>query len=183
MSTPTRTTSRPRSTSGSRRTPRLSARSSRSNPPRGTRSRARHEGVPRPAPRHPLCRATSHALTAPKGRCRRIRHRLLTAAALGSVALLALAGCGAGAADGDDETMTIGFLPSWTDAVNNAYLLQDQFEKMGFTVEMEELTEPGLLYTALAEGDVDNEFDDGDEPAAIDAWLAEYGDQFEWVVD
>ncbi|WP_196215820.1 glycine betaine ABC transporter substrate-binding protein [Microbacterium sp. ZXX196] len=79
--------------------------------------------------------------------------------------------------------MTIGFLPSWTDAVNNAYLLQDQFEKMGFTVEMEELTEPGLLYTALAEGDVDNEFDDGDEPAAIDAWLAEYGDQFEWVVD
>ncbi|NHI16938.1 glycine betaine ABC transporter substrate-binding protein [Microbacterium excoecariae] len=108
----------------------------------------------------------------------RIRHRLLTTAALGSVSLLALAGCGAGAADGDDETITIGFLPSWTDAVNNAYLLQDQFEKMGFTVEMEELTEPGLLYTALAEGDVDI-YPSAWSDISQAAYMDEYSDRIE----
>lgn len=82
--------------------------------------------------------------------------------ALGLTSSLALVGCTTGAADAQDDaqdeskgTITVGYLPSWTDAVNNAFLLQDQLEKIGYTVEMQTLTEPGMLYTALAEGDVD----------------------------
>jgi glycine betaine/proline transport system substrate-binding protein len=78
---------------------------------------------------------------------------------LGLGGALALTGCTtAGATDASDNskgTITIGYLPSWTDAVNNAFLLEDQFTKLGYTVELETLTEPGMLYTALAEGDVD----------------------------
>lgn len=79
---------------------------------------------------------------------------------LGLAGSLALTGCAAGddsagASGGENETITIGYLPSWTDAVNNAFLLQDQFEKMGYTVELETLSEVGVLYAALAEGDVD----------------------------
>ena len=91
------------------------------------------------------------------------RTRTLTSIlALGLAGSLALAGCATGndigasaVADSEKGTITIGYLPSWTDAVNNAFLLQDQFEKLGYSVEMQTLTEPGLLYTALAEGDVD----------------------------
>ncbi|WP_404430293.1 glycine betaine ABC transporter substrate-binding protein [Microbacterium lacus] len=85
---------------------------------------------------------------------------------LGAVATLALAGC-TGAGDNGDETgsenpapaecdtITLGFLPSWTDGLSTAYLLENQLEKLGYTVEMETLTEAGPLYTGLAQGDVD----------------------------
>jgi len=96
--------------------------------------------------------------------------RLITVAALGAAASLALAGCasdGAGgtielagggsdaAGGGDKGTITLGFLPSWTDGLSTAYLLQDQLEKLGYTVEMNTLTEAGPLFTGLAQGDVD----------------------------
>ncbi|KEP74892.1 glycine/betaine ABC transporter substrate-binding protein [Microbacterium sp. SUBG005] len=89
--------------------------------------------------------------------------RHLTATfALGSVAALALAGCASGnqaeggSGGGDSKgTITLGFLPSWTDGLSTAYLLEDQLEKLGYTVEMQTLTEAGPLYAGLAQGDVD----------------------------
>lgn len=85
--------------------------------------------------------------------------------ALTAAASLALAGCASGdnstpgdkPADGGDAkgTITLGFLPAWTDGLSTAYLLQDQLEKMGYTVEMNTLTEAGPLYTGLSKGDVD----------------------------
>jgi len=88
--------------------------------------------------------------------------------ALGLATTLALAGCSgdasggtgsggsdSGAAGGDKGTITLGFLPSWTDGLSTAYLLQDQLEKLGYDVEMKTLTEAGPLYTGLAQGDVD----------------------------
>mgnify|MGYP002141382329 CR=1 FL=1 len=68
--------------------------------------------------------------------------RHLTAAlALGAVSALALAGCASGnqaeggSGDGGDKgTITLGFLPSWTDGLSTAYLLEDQLEKLGYTV-------------------------------------------------
>ncbi|GGO61640.1 glycine/betaine ABC transporter substrate-binding protein [Microbacterium nanhaiense] len=85
--------------------------------------------------------------------------RLLTTTVLVVVTAGALSSCSqedAASADGDDlGTVTVGFLPSWTDAVNNAYLLEDQLTKLGYTVELEELSSPAVLYTALAEGTVD----------------------------
>ncbi|MDJ1114002.1 glycine betaine ABC transporter substrate-binding protein [Microbacterium dauci] len=84
--------------------------------------------------------------------------------ALGAAASLTLAGCASGnqaeggSGEGGDAslgTITLGFLPSWTDGLSTAYLLEDQLEKIGYTVEMEELTEAGPLYAGLAQGDVD----------------------------
>lgn len=96
--------------------------------------------------------------------------RLISIAAIGAAGALALSGCasdGAGGTielgggsgstggGGDKGTITLGFLPSWTDGLSTAYLLEDQLEKIGYTVEMKTLTEAGPLYTGLAQGDVD----------------------------
>lgn len=85
---------------------------------------------------------------------------------LGTAAMaLTLAACGGeGTADsssaaepgsGEKGTITLGFIPSWTDGLSTAYLLEDQLEKLGYTVEMEELTDAGVLYTGLSNGDID----------------------------
>lgn len=98
-----------------------------------------------------------------------MKKKLLTIAAIGAAATLTLAGCsgdgmggtggggdaGSDSGSGDKGTITLGFLPSWTDGLSTAYLLQDQLEKIGYTVEMKTLTEAGPLYTGLAQGDVD----------------------------
>lgn len=93
-----------------------------------------------------------------------MKKKFLAITAFGITASLALAGCsgdgagGTGGGDGGSEdkgTITLGFLPSWTDGLSTAYLLQDQLEKIGYTVEMKTLTEAGPLYTGLAQGDVD----------------------------
>lgn len=87
------------------------------------------------------------------------KRHITGALAFGAAALLALTGCSAGTDDGgssdDKGTITLGFIPSWTDGLSTAYLLQNQLEQMGYTVEMEELTEAAPLYTGLANGDVD----------------------------
>ncbi|WP_341935998.1 glycine betaine ABC transporter substrate-binding protein [Microbacterium sp. LWO14-1.2] len=119
--------------------------------------------------------------------------RLITVAALGAAASLALAGCasdGAGgtielagggsdaAGGGDKGTITLGFLPSWTDGLSTAYLLQDQLEKLGYTVEMNTLTEAGPLYTGLAQGDVDI-FPSAWPEITHAEYMATYGDSIE----
>lgn len=97
-----------------------------------------------------------------------MKKRTLTGAlALGAATALVLAGCAsdsgdngdtAGGSDGASEdkgTITLGFIPSWTDGLSTAYLLENQLEQIGYTVEMEELTEAGVLYAGLSNGDVD----------------------------
>ncbi|KQQ66912.1 glycine betaine ABC transporter substrate-binding protein [Microbacterium sp. Leaf320] len=97
-----------------------------------------------------------------------MKKKILTIAAIGAAATLTLAGCsgdgmggtgggtgGEESGSGDKGTITLGFLPSWTDGLSTAYLLQDQLEKIGYNVEMKTLTEAGPLYTGLAQGDVD----------------------------
>ncbi|MFE6735901.1 glycine betaine ABC transporter substrate-binding protein [Microbacterium sp. NPDC057650] len=88
--------------------------------------------------------------------------RIAAIAALGATAALVLAGCAgnsdtAGGSDGGDAkgTIVLGYIPSWTDGLSMAYLLQDQYEKLGYDVEMTTLTEAGPLYAGLAQGDVD----------------------------
>lgn len=89
-------------------------------------------------------------------------------AIIGAASLVAvgLVGCGNGdgdtdAANGDaangevSGTIVLGFIPSWTDGLSTAYLLENQLGKLGYTVEMQELTEPGVLYAGLAGGDFD----------------------------
>ncbi len=107
--------------------------------------------------------------------------------ALGAAASLTLAGCASGnqteggsgeSGDGDLGTITLGFLPSWTDGLSTAYLLEDQLTKLGYTVEMQELTEAGPLYTGLAQGDVDI-YPSAWPELTHASYMETYGDQIE----
>lgn len=107
--------------------------------------------------------------------------------AMGAAASLALAGCASGnqaeggANEGGDDnlgTITLGYLPSWTDGLSTAYLLEDQLEKIGYTVEMQELTEAGPLYAGLAQGDVDI-YPSAWPELTHKSYMDEYGDQIE----
>lgn len=111
------------------------------------------------------------------------------AAGLAAVALTATA-CGgdegtedasaAGNGGGGDscESVTLGFIPSWTDGLSLAYLWQDALESRGYEVEFEEIADAAPLYAGLSGGDVDvypsawSEVTHGD-------YMAEYGDQIE----
>ncbi|GAB3597882.1 glycine betaine ABC transporter substrate-binding protein [Microbacterium tumbae] len=91
-----------------------------------------------------------------------MKNRITATVALGAVAALALAGCATGndaaGGDGGEEskgTITLGFIPTWSDGLSMAYLVQDQLEKLGYTVELQTLTDAGPLYTGLAQGDID----------------------------
>lgn len=121
-----------------------------------------------------------------------MKKKILTIAAIGAVTTLALAGCGgdgtggtgstggtdSDAGSGDKGTITLGFLPSWTDGLSTAYLLEDQLEKIGYDVEMKTLTEAGALYTGLAAGDVNMYPSAWPELTHAD-YMAEYGDDIE----
>ncbi|MGW8482490.1 glycine betaine ABC transporter substrate-binding protein [Microbacterium sp. NPDC055903] len=91
-----------------------------------------------------------------------MKFRTTAAIALGLAGSLALAGCATGdqtaGGDGGAEskgTITLGFIPTWTDGLSMAHLVQDQLEKLGYTVELQTLTDAGPLYTGLAQGDID----------------------------
>lgn len=111
------------------------------------------------------CKSRHTGGTQRKGKILKISKKIgaaLSAAALG----LTLAACGTdettpSTGDGDTTaseemgTITLGFLPAWTDGLSTAYLLENQLEEMGYTVEMETVGEAALLYQALSNGDVD----------------------------
>ncbi|WP_226533513.1 glycine betaine ABC transporter substrate-binding protein [Microbacterium paraoxydans] len=116
-----------------------------------------------------------------------MKKKILALTAVGIAASLTLAGCsgdGAGGTGGGDSnaddkgTITLGFLPSWTDGLSTAYLLQDQLEKIGYTVEMKTLTEAGPLYTGLAQGDVDM-YPSAWPELTHASYMEEYGDNIE----
>lgn len=94
------------------------------------------------------------------------KRRLSATLALAAASALVLAGCANGTDAGTENgatpepggasgTIELGFIPSWTDGLSTAYLLKNQLEQLGYTVDMNELTEPGVLYAGLSEGDID----------------------------
>ncbi len=93
----------------------------------------------------------------------RLRHTLRTTAAITATLALGLGLAACGSDDGDSDakageaskTITLGFIPSWSDGLSTAYLLENQLEKIGYTVEMQTLTDAGPLYAGLSKGDVD----------------------------
>lgn len=88
--------------------------------------------------------------------------RFAIAGAAGLLAL-GLAACGGssdeGSGDsdsGDDKgTIVLGYIPSWTDGLSTAYLLDNQLTQMGYTVEHQTVEDAAILYAGLAQGDID----------------------------
>lgn len=82
-----------------------------------------------------------------------------------AVAALALSACGGDGVASDDgeessdasgeKTLTFGVIPGWTDQTSTAYLLAHILEDNGYTIKMTELSDNGLMYTGLAQGDID----------------------------
>ncbi|MGI5950500.1 MAG: glycine betaine ABC transporter substrate-binding protein [Brooklawnia sp.] len=101
-------------------------------------------------------------------------------AAAASLALVGCAGSGDAGSDGDTSqgTITMGYLPAWTDGLSMAYLLEDQLGRLGYGVEMQELSEAGPLYAALAGGDVDM-YSSAWSEITHAAYMAEFGDRIE----
>ena len=85
---------------------------------------------------------------------------------------------GSTGAEGASGTISMGFLPAWTDGLSMAYLLDNQLSEMGYTVEMETLTDAAPLYTGLANGDVDMYPSAWPEVTHAD-YMDEYGDRIE----
>ncbi|MFE5310152.1 glycine betaine ABC transporter substrate-binding protein [Isoptericola sp. NPDC056605] len=89
----------------------------------------------------------------------RMSPRLRRGTALAAVATLGLtlAACSSddGGSEGGDKEVTLGYVPGWPDGLTMANLLEHQLTAAGYDVELEELNDVGVLYTAVADGDVD----------------------------
>ncbi|WP_336644812.1 glycine betaine ABC transporter substrate-binding protein [Microbacterium sp. USHLN186] len=120
-----------------------------------------------------------------------MKKKLTALLALTAVTSLALTGCASGGAGGtggtgdadqgtkgDKGTITLGFLPSWTDGLSTAYLLENKLEELGYNVEMKTLTDAGPLYTGLAQGDVDI-YPSAWPEVTHASYMEEYGDKIE----
>lgn len=111
-----------------------------------------------------------------------MKNRMFGALALGAAAALALAGCsgdtgGKGGAE-PSKTITVGYVSGWTDGQSMAYLYKQQFEKMGYKVEIEEMADNGPLYAGVAKGDIDVFASAVPEVMQNDYWK-KYGDDME----
>ena len=119
-----------------------------------------------------------------------LRRRQATALFAAGAIGLSLAACGSDSGDGGDGdggdggegggggTITLGYLPSWTDGLSTAFLLDHFLTEAGYEVEHEELTEAGILYTALAQGDVDV-YPSAWPEVTHASYMEEYGDSIE----
>lgn len=113
------------------------------------------------------------------------KRHLTTTIALAATAALGLTACGTSVSDGGNSdtgdskgTITLGFLPSWTDGLSTAYLLENQLGKLGYDVKMEELTEASVLYTGLAGGEIDM-YPSAWSEVTHASYMEKYGDKIE----
>ena len=73
--------------------------------------------------------------------------------ALGLVACADDEDGGDAAAGGD--TIRMGYLPSWSDGLSLAHLMENQLTEMGYEVEHVALSDAAVVYQGLANGDID----------------------------
>ncbi|GAA1489129.1 glycine betaine ABC transporter substrate-binding protein [Brachybacterium sacelli] len=103
-------------------------------------------------------------------------------ALLGSgLAALGLAGCSSADGGGAGDPITIGYMESWSDTVAMAHLLANRLEALGHEIEFENLSDAALLFTALANGDVDI-YSSAWPDVTHAAYMEEYGEDIEDLV-
>lgn len=82
-----------------------------------------------------------------------------SAALLGAgVLALSLVACSEDGGDGGSgggETIKMGYLPSWSDGLSMAHLMENQLNEMGYEVEHVALSDAAVVYQGLANGDID----------------------------
>lgn len=123
-----------------------------------------------------------------------IPRRRALALATGTALALALAACGSGdtsdettaaAGDSGSGTITIGVHSGWDEGIAVSHLWKAILEDEGYTVDLE-TADAGIVFTALAEGDFDVNFDTW-LPLTHAAYQEQYGDQWEdlgaWYTD
>ena len=110
----------------------------------------------------------------------RIRRVVGLTAAL--VALCAgLAACGSDDGDGaggDDKSITLGIIPSWTDGLSTAYLWKEILDREGYDVEIKDIADAAPLYTGVAKGDIDV-YPSAWSEITHEAYMDQYGDDLE----
>ena len=88
-------------------------------------------------------------------------------------------GSGGGSTDAaGGGTVTLGFLPSWTDGLSTAYLWDHVLGEEGYDVEMQEINDPGPLYEGLSSGAVDV-YPSGWPEVTHAQYMERYGDDVE----
>jgi glycine betaine/proline transport system substrate-binding protein len=126
-----------------------------------------------------------------------MRRRSITKAttAIGAAAVLGLglAGCsveeeggGSGGSGGDidfglpegEGELTLAIIPGWDEGVVATEVWRQALEDAGYDVTVAEISEAGVLYEGLANGDIDV-FLDGWLPITHATYMDEYGDQLE----
>ena len=117
----------------------------------------------------------------------KIPMRRAAAVATAAAVALTLAACGpsqttgAGAATGgeavDDDIITIGVHSGWDEGIAVSHLWQRILEDKGYDVELE-TADAGVVFTGLAEGDYDLNFDTW-LPLTHASYMKKYGDQLE----
>lgn len=111
------------------------------------------------------------------------RTRLRTTLAAATALTLGLAACSGGDAEaerlenGDLPTVSIGIHSGWDEGIAVSHLFAAVLEDAGYEVETQE-ADPGIVYTGLASGDYDVNFDMW-LPATHADYLEEYGDDLE----
>ena len=107
--------------------------------------------------------------------------RTITAAAAAAALTLGLAACADGdggtAGDGDQQDVTIAIHNGWDEGIAVSYLWANLLESEGYTVEME-YADPGVVYTGLAGGGYDVNFDMW-LPITHEDYLEQFGDDME----
>ena len=133
--------------------------------------------------RTPTPFAAAHA-AAPRKDTMRVHSRPLALVATAASAALLLGACSSGTTDaaevtpgGDLKDVTIAVHNGWDEGIAASYLWQAILEDEGYSTEIE-MADPGIVYTGIAGGDFDVNFDMW-LPITHADYLEKYGDDME----
>lgn len=79
---------------------------------------------------------------------------------------------------GGGDTIRMGYLPSWSDGLSMAHIMERQLTEMGYEVEHVALSDAAVVYQGLANGDIDLYPSAWPEETHIE-YAEEYGDDYE----
>jgi glycine betaine/proline transport system substrate-binding protein len=113
----------------------------------------------------------------------------MTALAVGAAAALTLSACsaggdgasedaGSGSGEGAGQTVSMGYVTGWTDQESLTFLIKNQLEKIGYSIDLSVLADNGPLFAATANGDLDI-FASTWPEVTHSAYMDEFGDNLE----